>query len=52
MAPHSLEEMVEALDGARRPAESALGVSQIRHDVAVLPAAFLGARSAQIAGRR
>lgn len=47
-----LEEMMEALDRARRPSEAALRVPQIGHDVAVLPAAFLRTRTAQVAGRR
>lgn len=42
---------MEALDGARRPPEAALGVPQIGHDVAVLPATLLGAGAAQVAGR-
>ncbi len=47
-----LEEVIELGDAARGPFEAALGVAQVAHDVAVLPAAALRSRSAQIAGRR
>lgn len=49
---NSLQEMMKALNGARRPPEAALGVPQIGHNITVLPAAFLRARTAQVAGRR
>lgn len=47
----SLEEVVEALHRAGGPSEAPLRVTQIGHDVAILPATPLGARSAQVAGR-
>ena len=43
--------MVEAGDAARGPPEPLLGVPQVGHDEAVLPAALLGAGAAQV-GRR
>lgn len=49
---NSLQEMMEALNGARRPPKAALGVPQIGHNITVLPAAFLRAWAAQVAGRR
>lgn len=48
----TVEEVIELGDAARGPFEAALGVAQVAHDVAVLPAAALRSRSAQIAGRR
>lgn len=42
---------METLHGAGGPSETSLRVTQIGHDVAILPAAALGTRSAQVAGR-
>lgn len=45
----SLEEMMEALNAARRPPESPFSVPQIGHDVTVLPATLFRAWAAQVA---
>ena len=51
MSVFLLEEMVKLCNAATRPFESAIGVSQIAHDVSVLPAAALSTRSTQVAWR-
>ena len=43
-----LEEMIELGDTARGPFESAFGVTQVAHDVTVLPAATLRSGSSQV----
>lgn len=42
--------MMETLHSAGGPAEAALCVTQVGHDVAILPATPLGARSSQVTG--
>jgi hypothetical protein len=42
---------MEALNATWRPSEATLRVSQVGHDVAILPSALLRSRSAQIARR-
>lgn len=46
-----LEEMVELCNAATGPLKSAVSVTQIAHDVAVLPATTLSTGSTQVAGR-
>jgi len=43
---------MEGGHAAVRPLEALLGVSEIAHDVAVLPTTLLGAWTTQITGRR
>ena len=44
-----LEEVVELGDTARGPLEAAFGVTQVAHDVTILPAATLRSGSSQVA---
>ena len=44
--------MVELLQTARRPLEALLGVSEVGHDEALLPAAPFGAGTSQVGGWR
>lgn len=44
----TVEEMIELGDTARGPFESAFGVTQVAHDVTVLPAATLRSGSSQV----
>jgi hypothetical protein len=46
-----LEEVVELSDAAGRPFESALGVTQVAHDVSIFPATSLSTWPTQITGR-
>jgi len=48
---NSLQEVVEALHRAGGPSEAPLRVTQIGHDVAILPATPLGSWSTQVTGR-
>lgn len=47
-----LQKVFELLDAALRPAETALGVTQIRHDESVLPGTVRCARPAKVTRRR
>lgn len=47
-----LEKMIKLCNAATGPFESAISVSQVAHNVTVLPAAALSSRSTQVAWRR
>lgn len=48
----TVEEVMEAGNGAGRPAESSVRVSQVAHYVPVFPAAFFSSRTAEVRRRR
>lgn len=47
-----LKEMMELLYGTRGPAEAFLGMSQVAHDVTVLPSAAAGSGASKVRWRR